>query len=203
MKKTLLLLTVLIFAFSTQAATFNVTTSGLSYTPATVTASIGDTVQFTITQNHPTLEVSQTTWDANGTTPLGSGFGNHVSNFEVVITASSPDTIYYVCTNHVGSGMKGIIVVDAGTSTAINEVEASNIAIGPNPVVGNVINYSFTNQVSPSSITIYSISGQIIESVNVSTTSGVIPANFAKGNYILKAYNQVGEIIATEKIIVE
>jgi len=202
MKKTLLLLTVLIFAFSTQAATFNVTTSGNTYVPATVTASIGDTVKFTITQLHPTVQVTGATWNANGFTPIASGFGGS-SNFEVVITASSPDTLYYVCANHVSSGMKGIIVVDAGSSSAINEVEVSNITIGPNPVVGNEINYSFTNQVSPSVITIYSITGQIVESVNITTTSGVIPANFAKGNYILKAYNQVGEIIATEKIIVE
>ncbi len=75
MKRVLLTL-VLAFSLSIAMAqtTHTITASGLIYSPDNISVSVGDTVVFNVTSAHPTLEVSQATWQANGTTALPGGF---------------------------------------------------------------------------------------------------------------------------------
>jgi plastocyanin len=108
----------LITATGSVATTHTINVSGFTYSPGTLTAAVGDQVTFNINANHPTVEVDQTTWNMNGTASLPGGFGLHSSTF--TITLSTVGDIYYVCTNHVSSGMKGKITV---IPTSINEVD--------------------------------------------------------------------------------
>ena len=64
----LLLLPVLIPAYS---ITWQVTNSGFSFSPATVTINLGDNVNFTLDADHNAVEVSSAIWSANGETSNG------------------------------------------------------------------------------------------------------------------------------------
>ncbi|HLF13400.1 MAG TPA: plastocyanin/azurin family copper-binding protein [Bacteroidota bacterium] len=99
------------FAFcSAQAIKHTVTTSGFTFSPATLTITDGDTVVFVLSGIHDAMEVSQATWNVNGSTPLAGGFSVPFGGGEIV--PSGTGTHYYVCENHVLSGMKGRIIVD-------------------------------------------------------------------------------------------
>ena len=81
---------------------------GFSFSPSLLTINAGDTVRFNLDSNHNAVEVSQTTWNANGNTPNG-GFSVGFGGGDVVF--NTPGTFYYVCQPHASGGMKGRIVV--------------------------------------------------------------------------------------------
>lgn len=91
-------------------ATVTVTNSGFSFNPSLVTISSGDSVKFQLASIHDALEVSQATWNANGTAALAGGFSVPFGGGTITLTTAG--THYYVCTNHASSGMKGRIVVN-------------------------------------------------------------------------------------------
>jgi plastocyanin len=133
MKKILLnFFCLIIFANLNAQQTFTVNKgSGNSFSPSTLNVSVGDIVHFNLSSPHDVTQVSQTTWDADGTTPLPGGFvfPSGSGNF----TATTPGTIYYVCTIHVASDeMKGTITVSA--VTGINDIHNNTGAkLYPNP----------------------------------------------------------------------
>ena len=137
MKKIYSSLFLLLFAVCMKATSYTVTISGFSYSPATLTVSVGDVVTIQASGMHPLAEVSQTTWVANGTTTLSSGFGVKNSDYTFTITANNP--IYYVCQVHAGSGMKGQLV-PASTSTGLTEstLSLNSISLFPNPAKNTV-----------------------------------------------------------------
>ncbi len=110
--KSLSLFFVSLFLFPSPlpATKHTVTFSGLTFSPATITITEGDTVVFTLSGIHNALEISQATWDANGTTPLSGGFSVPFGGGEAV--PSGTGTHYYICENHALSSMKGRIIVD-------------------------------------------------------------------------------------------
>lgn len=115
-------------AFATQHI---ITTSGFTYSPDMVMAEVGDQIVFNVAfSSHPTVQVSEATWNADGSTPLAGGF-NRSSGNSFTITVQDTGTIYYVCSFHVRSGMKGMIMVSAPT-TATRPRIASQPAY-PNP----------------------------------------------------------------------
>src|SRR3990172_631399 len=99
-----------ISALPSQATTHTVTAVGFTFSPSSLTITAGDTVIFSISGIHNAVEVSQATWDANGTTPLGGGFSLPLGGGSVVLTVVG--THWYVCQPHASSGMKGIITVN-------------------------------------------------------------------------------------------
>lgn len=141
--KKLLLSTVLLagLGFGSKATIHTVSTVGFTFSPATVTASVGDTVAFVIGGIHNATEVSSTTWSAGGTTALSGGFAFSPPGNALVVTA--PGTRYYVCTIHVATmGMKGQINV---TATGTNDLNSDlSVAIYPNPA-NEVLNINVSN----------------------------------------------------------
>lgn len=135
MKKFMLSLWALVVAASASyAVTVNISASGLTFNPAAVTINQGDVISFTMGGNHNAVEVSQATWDANGSTPLQGGFSVPFGGGQ--LTSLTPGDYYYVCTNHAGAGMKGKITVLA---TAIPGFKSRNdLSVYPNPAL-NVI----------------------------------------------------------------
>lgn len=98
-----------------QAQTTHViTNTGFTFTPASLTVTEGDTVDWQLDGIHNVLEVSMTDWNANLNTPLPGGFslpfGGGKLAFETV------GTFYYVCVPHAGSSMKGTITVQAAAA---------------------------------------------------------------------------------------
>lgn len=111
--KKFLLLALFVSGFSIAKAqiTHNVGTSGFTFNPDTLNITAGDSVHFTLSSIHNALEVSQATWSANGGTSNGGfsiPFGGGGFRF------NTAGTYYYVCTNHVTMGMKGVIIVTGG-----------------------------------------------------------------------------------------
>lgn len=183
MKKIYSVLLLSILAISMKATSYTVTISGFSYSPATLTVSVGDVVTIAASGAHPLAEVSQTTWNANGTATLSTGFGTKTSSYTFTITSASD--IYYVCTNHVTMGMKGMITVSSvGVKEQANQI--SGISVFPNPAK-NQFSVKF-NSSENGNVTakLYSICGQEIESLTVNKEFfvGTTTLNFDLQNHI-------------------
>ena len=103
----------IVCACSSQATIHTVTSPGFTFSPSTLTIELGDTVLFSIGGTHTVVEVSQTTWNANGNTQLPGGFSRGSGGGTVVITTTGVH--YYVCGVHNLSGMKGTITVNPVT----------------------------------------------------------------------------------------
>lgn len=125
MKKHIFFLLLSLLSYQSNATIYTISVNGLDYIPSTVNASVGDTISFIIGPDHPTQQVSQSTWNANGTSGLPGGFGLHESNFQFVLTADMMPTVWYVCTFHVTLGMKGRINV-----AAIEDIDDDGVADG-------------------------------------------------------------------------
>jgi plastocyanin len=111
MKKTILFLLVILASTSISFSTTHViANSGFSFSPSSITINIGDTVNFVLESSHNAREVSQATWNANGTTSNG-GFDVPFGGGKVVLTQTG--THYYVCVPHASIGMKGTITVNS------------------------------------------------------------------------------------------
>jgi plastocyanin len=171
-----LLLAVLLDSLAS-ANTVIVTNSGNTFTPDEITIELGDTVLFDITSYHNAVEVNQSTWDANGTTPNG-GFDIDFGGGELVI--NSPGTYYYVCTPHASLGMKGIITVTSTVTSsekgvAIESNSDDILNVYPNPV-SDMMYLSFTlNKKSGINIDIVDITGR--------TAKNIIDAEYETGTY--------------------
>lgn len=122
----------LLFSHFTFSATYNISISGTSYTPATTTCKIGDTINIQASANHPAIQVSKSDWDNGINTPSGSGWGTKTSLFQLVI--ANNDSIFFMCANHGPSGMKAMIVVE-NTSHIPNEKIESQLPNFCNPVM--------------------------------------------------------------------
>jgi len=85
-----------------------ITNSGLTFSPDTLQVTIGDNISFNISANHNAVEVSETTFNNNGST---SNNGFNIPYGGGSWTADSIKTYYYVCQPHVSMGMKGVIIV--------------------------------------------------------------------------------------------
>ena len=108
-----LIATLLCGLVSQAQTTHVVSNSGLNFVPANLTITAGDTVDWQISSSHNVREVSQATYNANGTASnggfqLGSGGGKQAF--------PNPGTFYYVCTPHASSGMKGIVTVNSANA---------------------------------------------------------------------------------------
>lgn len=116
---------------SANAQTIN--QSGFSFNPDVITVQAGATITFQIGSPHNATEVSQATWNANGTTPLPGGF------FFAAGTNSFQPTVgthYYLCSVHPSS-MKGRIVVDP--NTGIDEAGKEVAIVFPNPAGSELV----------------------------------------------------------------
>lgn len=137
-----------------------ITNSGFAFSPDAVTVNQGDIVRFTLSASHPVLEVSQSTWNADGTTALPGGFSfpSGVGDY----TATTPGVHYFVCTNHVASNnMKGTITVNM--VTGINDIQVENTGkIYPNPARDFII-YQTSRKSPVQEIRILDMTSRLVE----------------------------------------
>lgn len=206
MKKIYLLFFIAVLSLGMKATSYTVSIAGTSYSPATLTVTIGDVVTIQANLNHPLVEVSQVSWNANSNTPSGTGFGTKTSNY--TFTVSTTNTIYYMCQIHGPSmQMKGMITV---STTGINEkdMNSSNVVIFPNPAKDKFtvkLNSGDNNM----TVKLYSVCGQEIESLEFKkeTISGVCTINVdlqnkvPAGVYFLQLTSSSKKV--TKKVIID
>ncbi|MGZ3862147.1 MAG: T9SS type A sorting domain-containing protein [Bacteroidia bacterium] len=176
-KLMLLMFFVCNFMFATK---YTIVTSGFTYSPATVNATVGDTISIAATSLHPLVMVSQADWNTNTPTPV-SGWTNKTSTYTFVITVAAD--IYYGCANHMStSGMKGMISVASAGITSANV----NYGIGlfPNPVT----NGEFTVKAegfngNNGKILIYSEEGKLMEAHSLNGVSTQVKMRLSAGIY--------------------
>ncbi|WP_164972580.1 T9SS type A sorting domain-containing protein [Lacibacter luteus] len=191
-----LLTTVLSCFFVTvQAAQYNVTIVGTAYSPSTVTVNVGDQVIIEASGSHPLLQVSQASWDANEATQLSGGFSS-TSNYTLTITAGmAGTTIYYGCSAHFSSGMKGQIVVNVVSGISENNVRDFNFTVYPNPVSADAWINIYLKKSERVSIQVYDLAGRIVHTfIDQQMKAGELTMSFsltnlAKGNYIVQMRN--------------
>ena len=151
------------------ATKHTVAISGFTYSPALLSAHIGDTITIDASTSHPLLQVSKATWTSAGTTALAGGFGPTTKNYTYTVT--SADTVYYICTAHVQFGMKGRVVISP--ATGINEFPTDQLSVSvyPNPATttATVKLSSFGN--NPVSVFVFSINGQLEKDLSSTSTT--------------------------------
>ncbi|MFT4661091.1 MAG: plastocyanin [Patiriisocius sp.] len=199
---TFLVLIGLLFTLETYATVFEIASTGdLSYSPNVVNATVGDTINFTISATHPTAEVSQATWDDNLASEMTSGFGTMTSSFTLVLEESDAPVLYYVCVNHVSDGMKGLINVEP---TGLAElIQSIDFEFGPNPVSDNSLYYTTSKHNKISSIEIFDIQGKLVDSFNQINESGRLDLNLENGVYFVQLISTKNTPLITKKLIVQ
>lgn len=126
---------------ASHATVWTVSNSGNTYTPASITIAVGDTVQFNISNDHDAVEVSEATYNANAATPLSGGFALGFGGGSTVPTLG---THWYVCSPHASMGMKGIIKVEQ-SSTIKDVFNTATFEMFPNPAQEKLTIRSSTN----------------------------------------------------------
>lgn len=199
MKRTTTLLSTLLLVFGGFATDHVISIVGLTYSPSILEVEIGDNVTIQTAPNHPTLQVSQETWEANGTTPLSGGFGPETSSFTFEIT--EPGDIYYVCTAHVQLGMKGVIGV---LTTGIDELSNSiSVNLSRLPITDGRLDYTIeAPEGFVQTIELYSISGSMIVNEPVNSSQGTLQLNARPGVYILLMKDRDGKALFREQVTV-
>jgi plastocyanin len=174
----------LLFAQNVTATIYTVTTPGFSFSPASLTINLGDTVNFSLGLSHNAVEVSQTTWNSGGNTSNG-GFQTPYGGG--IVIPQNPGVYYYVCVPHASMGMKGTITVaipslTTGSVSPLTYCAGDNITV-PFSVTGafsaaNVFTAqlsnaagSFASPVNLGTLT-GSSTGQITGSIPVQSTPG-------------------------------
>lgn len=202
--KNFILLFTLSISVTGFCTTWTINNSGFSYTPATITITLGDSVNFIISSSHNAVEVSQTTWNANGNTALSGGFETAFSGGLVLPAQLGIGTHYYVCEVHASIGMKGIIIVQSLGGIIEHKLQPV-VSFYPNPSDGrfqlDLNNLQFTKH---SEIEIYNEYGDKVQTINCLTqqTPGKIDFSiFQKGIYFIKFYD--GKENYTGKMIIQ
>lgn len=173
-------------SLAAQASVYPITTVGFTYSPDTLHIALGDTVQFTLGNNHNAVEVNQATWNANGTTSNG-GFNIPFGGGQWVPTNTG--TFYYVCTPHASLGMKAVVVVHPPGSAQLVSVNNLQPCAG-DTILGIINSVGFFHPTNQFQVLLSDASGSFANPSIVGTLNGssggviqmVIPSGLPFGN---------------------
>ncbi|HKK60539.1 MAG TPA: T9SS type A sorting domain-containing protein [Salinivirga sp.] len=182
--KKIYLIIIVFFALNTglMADHHQINISGFSYSPDYLTVNVGDTVTISASATHPLVQVSSTTWYEEEETPLSGGFGPTTSDYTFEIT--SQDTIFYVCENHVGSGMKGKIAVSS--TTGVPPEPTFDFTIYPNPAPRGYVTVSVPHTEGQNKVLqLYNAVGQLMHAENFSSGKISINTGLPAGAYFI------------------
>lgn len=160
MRKILLFILLFTMGIASFGKTWSITNSGFTFSPPTLTISVGDSVNFSIASIHNAQEVNLSTWNADDVTPLPGGFSTPLGGGLVLPNKLTVGTHYYVCTVHVGTtGMKGKIIVQNSTGINLNKTD-NNISIYPNPT-NSIIHFNLNiSESQKAMLKIFNTAGQ-------------------------------------------
>ena len=183
--KLLLLLLLLPAVIPAYSITWQVTNSGFSFSPATVTIHLGDNVNFALDASHNAVEVSSATWNANGATTNG-GFNVAFGGGLVSASLLTLGTHYYVCQPHASLGMKGKIVVLATTDVAETQMPL-NITLAPNPASSFIrITANENNLIGSDYVLFDRLGRQMLKGKLTDKVTSVAVAQLNSGMYFLR-----------------
>lgn len=194
-----ILLSILLVTLSTAGfcTVHVITRSGNNFVPSTLTITNGDSVNFQLSIYHNVIEVSQATWNANGTAPL-PGFSLPLGGGMVLPAQLTTGTHYYVCGEHATTDtMKGIIIVQNPAGIEKNQI-VDDISVFPNPSCGKFLVSGFMFRVGE--LEIYNIQGEKILHTNISQPLSSINLDVSNGIYFINIKTEHG--IANKKIVV-
>lgn len=200
-KNSILLIIITLFFLDVKSQnTHTISINGLSFSPDEITIAVGDTIFFNGSSDHPVLEVDDGTWNANEDEALSGGFA-----FPEGVGKISFDTEgihYFICENHVSSGMKGKINVSTTTSSAPIDQSELNIKIFPNPIRGNKITIKTENTVHDVDLNVYDLTGKLVISRRISMNENeyyLDGSSLPSGAYIFQLKS--GDHLSTRKLI--
>ncbi len=183
--KQLLLVLLLSISMTGFCATIEINASDadMSFSPDNVIINSGDVVRFILGSIHNAVEVSESTWNSNGTAPLLGGFLVSDGQTQDVMNLSV-GTHWYVCTNHASMGMKGMITV---TALGINDFQlVNNFSVFPNPTT-DFVNIRMINSSFGESYRIMDQGGRFVFDGKLEdVTTAVDLSQFASGIYFLQ-----------------
>jgi plastocyanin len=194
MKKIQLLFLCIVISLSVNAQVIHTIVQGTgdTFSPADITVNQGDIIRFSLSSFHSILQVSETTWNANGSTALPGGFSFPTGSGDY--TTTSPGIIYYICSVHIDLGMKGTITVSG--VTGINDVpKHEGGVIYPNPAK-DFINYQAKSNSPVQEIRIIDVTGKavkIIQKPDITDDQVHIDVgNLNKGMYFIQVKSEGG-----------
>jgi len=184
MKKTILTLLLISFSLNGFSKTWTVISSGMSFSPATITINHGDDVIFDLDASHNAVEVSQTVWNANATAS-NNGFSIPFGGGTATPDELTVGTHYYVCTPHASFGMKGKIIVSA--ATGLDETLNENaVSVYPNPIVDQLTVRLNMSETTPFEVKLYDIQGKLVKTLLPKTqVSGAFIQTFEISNELV------------------
>jgi plastocyanin len=154
-----------------------------TFIPDSVSADVGDTIDFQIASFHFPKEVDSANWAINDSTsnggfvlPLGGG----------IYVINQVKTYYYVCGVHFAEGMKGRIFVTNpnGINALINT--PANLEIFPNPVSTNATIKTSLPSGKENQIRIFDLTGKCLyQKDNVSSIQYLDLSGFSSGIYFV------------------
>ncbi len=185
--------------FSNAQATHDVTASGMTFSPSSMTIDIGDTVRWTNVSG---------THNVNGTTATFASnpesFGNSLGTgwvYKHKFTIAG--TYNYRCDQHFGGGMTGsITVVDPTASLTENTDISSSISIYPIPASKELTVQidKFDQLAENASIVIYDLVGKEVLRQNINSVNTVInTTSLSNTTYILNIVSG-NTVIETSKV---
>lgn len=193
--RTLSALAVTAFAFTAYSQSIS-TTGSFTFNPSLLTVQAGTPISLSIGGAHTMTEVSEATWNVNGTTSNG-GFnfdgGNHT------LTLDIPGTYYYVCVPHADMGMKGRIIVES--STGLEDAnEDGGISIFPNPA-----NDGITVAMAGSTgmtLSLIDMQGRVVLQQLLTGNDRIPTSQLAKGHYTALIQSAEGAAVARRPLTI-
>lgn len=160
MKKSILTIFLMLITLTGFSNIITITNSGMTFTPASVTISYGDSVQFKIGSTHNVIEVSESIWEVNEASPLLEGFQLPKGGGLLTPTDLAEGIHYYVCGPHVSMGMKGKIFVLGPTIVAQN-IPQPSLFLFPNPAQ-DLLSITVSADLVGSQFSVLDITGKLI-----------------------------------------
>jgi hypothetical protein len=135
------------------------------------------------------VEVSQTTWNANGSTALTGGFQLGFGGGQLQPSQLGVGTHYYVCVTHASQGMKGSIIVQNVTGTEESKLPAG-FSIYPNPSLISLTLNANEEEIG-SGFYITDLAGRKVASGKIDNTITSIDISYlARGTYLIGIVDQ-------------
>lgn len=203
MKNILLFVVLILVSGVVFSGTTTISNSGTTFSPSAATINLGDNIVFDLGASHNVVEVSLSTYNANGNTALAGGFSLPFGGGTVSAAFLTAGIHYYVCSPHATFGMKGTITVLNTTGLSLNP-SGEGVFVYPNPSDGNFqIKVSNSNFAPQFNVEIYNLLGSKVynkSDLKKDDISNIDAASLPKGTYVVKLFD--GKAILYRKIVV-
>lgn len=186
LKQILLIITGVLFIPKAQATVINVSVANFSFTPASFTATVGDTIKWIwVSGTHTTTSTSVPAGAATWDNPITSSS----TSFEYIIT--TPGTYNYWCSIHT-TAMEGSFTVTPASVPVISASSKTFASVYPNPA-NAVLNIHLTAYNANNELVITDILGKEIDKETLKDINTAIDiSKWEKGIYFyqLKCNNK-------------